>query len=653
MELKVAGVYSLDGDDLKISYPKLRDKGVLPDDFTAAKGSGRQMSILKRMKFAGEPSPKDEEPPANRRNDIPNKKTDKPAISDHSWANKLFKDRKKDFGDCQLGEQLKHRFQMTNVWKLPLEIKDVQVSCGCVTYSLSKQTLQPEESGYLEISMDSTRFSGPKSASILVNVQTKDGVYRSTATLTVSANVPPSEQRDSDISKDKADAGKKMVAVANTDLERMQGVWQVVSCEGGKNAVWSEPMVFMVDGKRACWQGKDDNLQGGLYLDPTSNPKTYDFASHRRTWEGLYSLDGDTLQLCYEMGSDSLSSGAKRPTRLLANGNQILVTLKRFKGPEVFDYRLMDGSKAWPPIIEAFNDKLVQPPLSAPAPAKQPANIDHEKLRGTWKVIKVKTGGAEEMPPAGLRWSFGKDKIVWTASEKDDRTRVMTYLFRGDGDIPASARNNIDITMTTFTVAFPGRFEYMVPIKLRGVFAMEGDKLTLCFRPLNDGERPAEIPLSTAKDDKLQIWIFQRVTALPETDEEKLQGEWKFIGGEVNGNQMPISALHKNVVGDLMICPEEQREEFFRLDATITPKQISLISKSGNVERKAVGIYVLDGDDLKFCFPSGTNAIPDAFNSPPNSERCLMTFKRVKSAEAMSTSAPLPSVEASEPQPAN
>ncbi len=417
VERQFAGIYSLEGDDLKISYPKLRDKGVLPDDFTAPKSSGRQMSILKRMKSVGEPSPKDEEPPANRQDDISNKKADEPPVSDHSWANKLFKERMKDFGDCKPGEQLKHRFQMTNVWKLPLDIKAVQVSCGCVTYSLSKQTLQPKESGYLEISMDSTRFSGPKSASILVNVETKDGVYRSIATLTVRANTPPTEQKDSVISKDIADVGNKSAAVAKTDLDRMQGVWEVVSCEGGKNATWTKPIVFMVDGKRACWQMKDDNLQGGLYLDPTADPKTYDFASHRRTWEGIYSVDGDTLQLCYEMGSDSQGSGAKRPTRLIANEDQILVVLKRIYGPEVFNYRRPDGSKDWPPIIEVLNNKLVQPPpQSAPQPTYVPVQPKGRADDATDKKPQARKPdentapkiSADKMFPDGLEHDFGQ-----------------------------------------------------------------------------------------------------------------------------------------------------------------------------------------------------------------------------------------------------
>src|SRR5690349_6188175 len=89
-----------------------------------------------------------------------------------------------------------------------------------------------------------------------------------------------------------------------------QGVWSVVSMESGGEPCKLEEAVFMVDGKRACWQTSDSEMQGGLYVDTTSEPKAYDLAMSTRTVEGIYSLKGDTLQVCYDNGAE-----AKRPTR--------------------------------------------------------------------------------------------------------------------------------------------------------------------------------------------------------------------------------------------------------------------------------------------------------------------------------------------------
>ena len=73
--------------------------------------------------------------------------------------------------------------------------------------------------------------------------------------------------------------GGKKPSEPKTDLDRLQGVWSVVSCEGGKSD-WMMKAVFMVDGKRACWQTADrmeidSDFKGGLYLEPTVGTQNF------------------------------------------------------------------------------------------------------------------------------------------------------------------------------------------------------------------------------------------------------------------------------------------------------------------------------------------------------------------------------------------
>jgi hypothetical protein len=103
-----------------------------------------------------------------------------------AWANKLFgNDLVHDFGVVARGSQLKYSFKMTNIYKEPLEITNVSVSCNCVKPEASTKVLQPNETATLNITMDGKQFSGQKTVRVYVTVGPK---YISTATLTVSAN---------------------------------------------------------------------------------------------------------------------------------------------------------------------------------------------------------------------------------------------------------------------------------------------------------------------------------------------------------------------------------------------------------------------------------------------------------------------------------
>jgi RNA polymerase sigma factor (sigma-70 family) len=191
-------------------------------------------------------------------------------------------------------------------------------------------------------------------------------------------------------------------AHARSDKESLQGLWLVVSVEsGGKPAAALAPTeaAFMVDGNRACWQTKSQTMQGGLYLDPTSRPAAYDFATSEKTVEGIYALDGDRLRLCCDFAPD-----AKRPRRFATQhgSQQVLIVLKRKKGVNIHGFRLPDGSRAFPTIVERdeapqpppkvgkvptppppSSSEQERPPIAAPVPReRQPARIGEIVIRG-------------------------------------------------------------------------------------------------------------------------------------------------------------------------------------------------------------------------------------------------------------------------------
>jgi hypothetical protein len=102
------------------------------------------------------------------------------------WANKLFGNKTThDFGVVARGATLKYTFPIRNIYAEPLTITDVRVSCGCLTATPSKKTINPQEETTLDITMDARKFSGPKSIKVYVTVGPK---YISTAVLEVTAN---------------------------------------------------------------------------------------------------------------------------------------------------------------------------------------------------------------------------------------------------------------------------------------------------------------------------------------------------------------------------------------------------------------------------------------------------------------------------------
>lgn len=113
------------------------------------------------------------------------------------WANKFFvaKDAPPvilhDFGTVPFGTTLTHRFVMTNIYAVPMQIlSDPQPSCNACTKILRyTQKLEPRETGFIDVEMDARQFKGAKAVSISTTFGgQKDGKrFQSTAILQIRA----------------------------------------------------------------------------------------------------------------------------------------------------------------------------------------------------------------------------------------------------------------------------------------------------------------------------------------------------------------------------------------------------------------------------------------------------------------------------------
>ncbi len=182
----------------------------------------------------------------------------------------------------------------------------------------------------------------------------------------------------------------------------------MVSIKAGGQPAPPEKAAFLVAGNRAGWQTPDGDLQGGLYLDPTSRPKAFDLATSARTFEGIYALEGDTLRLCYDLAPE-----AKRPRRFstAAGSQQVVVVLKRQNGMDVRYIRRPDGSRAFPDLVERPAQpqppaRLVPPPQVQPT--AKPDQVAKPLAAGTKDRAQAKVGeviivGNETTPDAVIR----------------------------------------------------------------------------------------------------------------------------------------------------------------------------------------------------------------------------------------------------------
>jgi hypothetical protein len=107
------------------------------------------------------------------------------ARAQEPWAEKMFEKgtTTHDFGNVPRGAQLLHQFKITNIFNAPLEIS-LSIACGCVTGKPSPRVLEPNQTGTIDIVMDTQKVDGFKSVKIYVSVGPQ---FVSTATLTVSA----------------------------------------------------------------------------------------------------------------------------------------------------------------------------------------------------------------------------------------------------------------------------------------------------------------------------------------------------------------------------------------------------------------------------------------------------------------------------------
>jgi len=85
-----------------------------------------------------------------------------------TWADQMFEKHEHDFGVVARGADAKYRLVITNKFAPDVRISSVTTSCGCTAAKPSKETLKSRESAYIEIVMDTKKFTLQKDSSVTV-----------------------------------------------------------------------------------------------------------------------------------------------------------------------------------------------------------------------------------------------------------------------------------------------------------------------------------------------------------------------------------------------------------------------------------------------------------------------------------------------------
>lgn len=98
------------------------------------------------------------------------------------WANKFFSGKTEapppvilhDFGTVPKGTVKVYRFEMANIYAVPMQIREPRPACGCVSILKYHAELKPRETGFIEIEMNTKVFDGDKQVLIPVTFIGKD-----------------------------------------------------------------------------------------------------------------------------------------------------------------------------------------------------------------------------------------------------------------------------------------------------------------------------------------------------------------------------------------------------------------------------------------------------------------------------------------------
>ena len=256
----------------------------------------------------------------------------------------------------------------------------------------------------------------------------------------------------------------KREPAAKTDLQRLQGTWELAETRyDGKVVVDNRQGLIahariVIDGHWLTLPALREGMAGRrskVEIDEAAKPKRITFDWYGGRAVGVYTLDGDTFQFCYEHGS-------KAPPAEFGAGpgsKNLLLVYKR--QPAGKDGGMTRAHSRWRQV-----------------PAAGPPKTDLQKLQGTWVLDAV----APDRPAV---------KPAHSKLEIDGHEFTMHLLDGGSGHHHSKLQIN--------ETANPRRIVFdWLGGQAHGIYQIDGDTFTFCYTP-GAKAAPAEWGVGPAK----------------------------------------------------------------------------------------------------------------------------------------------------------
>ena len=167
----------------------------------------------------------------------------------------------------------------------------------------------------------------------------------------------------------------------------LQGAWKIVSLEtnGEASDVFKNKPQLIINGDKMRYGGEDI---AKLSVDAAASPKSIDlaFIDPKATYEGIWSLEKDTLRICF----NSNSAGVKeRPVEFTTQdkGNMRLLILERDRTKESDELEGVNGFAGLAMRFDKETNQIIADAVLDASPAKKAGFQKGDVI--------IKAGGAE------------------------------------------------------------------------------------------------------------------------------------------------------------------------------------------------------------------------------------------------------------------